>query len=87
MSSWKRSSLASTATIAFSAGGRRIAIWIELNPPHEIPHIPTAPLHHGWAASHAITSSPSRCSSSEYSKSGGVPSLAPVPRMSTRAPT
>ncbi len=72
--------------MAFSAGGRRSATWIALNPPHEMPHMPTAPVHHGWAASQAMTSSASRCSVSVYSPSGRVPPLRPVPRMSTRAP-
>ena len=40
--------------IAFSAGGRSAAIWSELNPPQELPIIPTLPVHQGWAASHAI---------------------------------
>ena len=66
-SSWYRSSVASIATIAFSAGGRRIAMWIELNPPHEIPNMPTLPFENFWRASHAMTSSPSRCSISLYS--------------------
>jgi hypothetical protein len=54
-------SVASSATMARSAPGvsDRIAIWIELNPPQEMPHIPTAPVHHGWAASHEMTASPS----------------------------
>src|SRR5215468_1881089 len=82
------SSDASTAMIALRAGGGgwRVAIWIELNPPHEIPHMPTAPVHHGCSASHAITASASRCSCSVYSPSGSSPSLFPVPLMSTRAP-
>ena len=42
--------------IAFSAGGRWLATCNALKPPHEIPIMPTAPLHQGWAASQAITS-------------------------------
>ena len=48
--------------------------------------MPTAPVHHGWPASQAMTASASRCSVSVYSPSGRVPPLRPVPRMSTRAP-
>src|SRR5919108_671553 len=87
MSRRNRSSEASMATMAPSAGGRRMASWIELKPPHEIPHIPTAPFDHGCAASQAMTASPSSSSRSLYSPSGSRPSLRPVPRMSTRAPT
>ena len=66
-SSWYRSSVASTAMIALSAGGLRIAMWIELKPPQEMPNIPTLPLEKGCRASQAMTSSPSRCSISLYS--------------------
>ncbi len=62
-------------------------MWIELNPPQEMPNIPTLPLENFWRASQAITSSPSRCSISEYSYGMSAPSLEPVPRMSTRATT
>ena len=41
---------------AFSAGGRRAATCSPLKPPHEMPNMPTAPVHQGCAASHAITS-------------------------------
>src|SRR4051794_5324471 len=61
-SSLYRSSVEQTVMIAFKAGGRRAATWRLLNPPHDFPIIPTAPLHHGCAAIHAITSTPS-CSS------------------------
>jgi hypothetical protein len=49
MSSWNRSSVAMAAQIAFRAGGggSRIAIWIALKPPQEMPHIPTLPLDQG----------------------------------------
>jgi hypothetical protein len=87
MSSWNSSSVAMSATMALSSGGLRVAIWMALNPPQEIPHIPTLPFDHGCPASQAITSIPSSCSCSVYSPSGTTPSLAPVPRMSTRAPT
>src|ERR687892_661323 len=87
MSRRNRSSEASTATMARSAVGCRIASWIALKPPHEIPHIPTAPFDHGCAASQAMTASPSASSWSLYSPPGSRPSLRPVPRMSTRAPT
>ena len=73
--------------MAFSAGGRREAICRALKPPQEIPVIPTFPFDQGWRASHAITSVQSLCSIREYSRSGGAPSLVPVPRMSTRALT
>ncbi len=53
--------------IAFSAGGLRIAMWIELKPPQEMPNIPTLPFEKGCRASQAITSSPSLCSISLYS--------------------
>ena len=43
-------------TIAFSAGGRRAATCRPLKPPHEMPIMPTAPVHQGCAASQAITS-------------------------------
>ena len=49
--------------------------------------MPTLPFDQDWRASQAITSSASCCSCAEYSRSGGVPSLLPKPRMSTRAPT
>ncbi len=86
-SSWYRSSVASTAMIALSAGGRRIAMWMELKPPHEMPNMPTRPLDHVCFASQAITRSPSAFSMSLYSYGMSVPSLEPVPRMSTRATT
>src|SRR4029078_4974661 len=54
-----------------------------VNPPHEMPHIPTDPVDQGCAASHRITSSPSACSASEYSCGGGRPSLRPVLRSAT----
>src|SRR5215467_6046348 len=44
--------------MAFRAGGRRAATCSPLNPPQEIPIIPTAPLHQGCAASQAINSTP-----------------------------
>ncbi len=52
-------------TTAFSAGGRRAATCRPLNPPQEMPIIPTSPLHHSCAASQAITSSASSCSCGE----------------------
>ncbi len=45
--------------------------------------MPTAPLHHGWLASQAITSSASSSSGWLYS-SASTPSDSPLPRMSTR---
>jgi len=45
--------------------------------------MPTAPLHHGCAASQAITSSASSCSCWAYS-SNNNPSDSPLPRISTR---
>jgi hypothetical protein len=53
--------------IAFRAGGLRIAMWMELKPPHETPNMPTFPVENGWLASQAITESPSAFSWSEYS--------------------
>ena len=47
--------------------------------------MPTAPVHHGWAAIHSITSRQSACSCGVYS-SVQTPSDSPVPRMSTRTP-
>jgi hypothetical protein len=79
--------VASTATIALSAGGFRMAMWIELNPPHEMPNMPTLPSEKGREASQAITCSPSRCSISLYSYGISTPPLFPVPLMSTRATT
>ena len=70
-------------TTAFSAGGRRAASCSPLNPPQEIPIIPTLPSHHGWRAIQAITASPSESSCSEYSSSKS-PSESPVPATSTR---
>jgi hypothetical protein len=75
------------AMIAFSAGGLRIAMWMELKPPQEMPNMPTLPFENGRAASQAITASPSCCSCSVYSYSMSLPALSPVPRMSTRATT
>ena len=69
--------------IARSAGGRRAATWSALKPPQELPIMPTAPVHHGWAASHAMTATASSCSSARYS-SVSTPSESPLPRMSTR---
>ena len=58
-SSWYRSSVASTAMIALRAGGLRIAMWIELKPPQEIPNMPTFPFEKGCFESQSITTSPS----------------------------
>ena len=41
---------------AFNAGGCKNAVCRQLNPPHDFPIIPTVPLHHGWSASHSMTS-------------------------------
>ena len=71
--------------MAFSAGGRRAATCSPLKPPHEIPIMPTAPLHQGWAASQAMISSASSCSCWAYS-SDNRPSDSPLPRISTRTP-
>ncbi len=48
-----------------------------------MPHMPTAPVHHGWAASHSTASYPSRVSASVYS-SRATPADDPVPRTSSR---
>ena len=69
--------------MARSAGGRRAATWSALKPPQELPIIPTAPVHHGWAASQAMTSTASSCSMGRYS-SVSTPSESPLPRWSTR---
>ena len=45
--------------------------------------MPTAPVHQGWAASQAMTSTASSSSCWVYSSSMR-PSESPVPRMSTR---
>ena len=62
-----------------------MAICIELKPPHEIPNIPTFPFDQFCADNHSITSSPSFSSISEYSLGMTLPSLLPVPLMSTLA--
>ena len=69
--------------IAPSPGGRRAAIWSELKPPQEMPHMPSFPVHHGCSAIQARISSASSCSCWVYS-SVSTPSESPVPRMSTR---
>ncbi len=71
------------AQIAFSAGGRSQAICSELNPEYDVPHMPTLPSHHSWAASQAMTVTRSDCSASGYS-SVASPSDEPVPRRSSR---
>ena len=71
--------------IAASSGGRRAATCSELNPPQEMPIIPTFPEHHGCAAIQARTSSASSPSCWEYS-SVRTPPESPLPRMSTRTP-
>ncbi len=71
--------------MAFSAGGRRAATCRLLNPPHEPPVMPTAPLHQGWAAIQAMVSTASSCSCTRYSSSS-TPSLSPLPRWSMRIP-
>ncbi len=68
---------------ARSAGGASAATCNELKPPHEIPIMPTRPLHHGCSASQAISSTASFNSAAEYS-SPNNPSESPLPRMSTR---
>ena len=78
-----RSSVAWIATIARRCGGRVAATWIEVKPPYDSPHIPTAPLHHGCAASHSTASWPSSVSASVYS-SVATPWELPVPRTSSR---
>ncbi|SLI50057.1 Uncharacterised protein [Mycobacteroides abscessus subsp. abscessus] len=78
--------MAEALTIAFSAGGRRAATCRLLNPPQEMPIIPTLPSHQGWSASHAITSQASSCSVGRYS-SVSTPSESPLPRRSTRTLT
>ena len=70
--------------IAFSAGGRLAATCSALKPPQEIPVMPTLPLHQGCAASCAMISQASSCSSGRYS-SARSPSESPEPRRSIRA--
>ena len=48
-------------------GQFRAAIWIELNPPQEMPNMPTLPFDQACFDSQSITTSPSACSMSEYS--------------------
>jgi hypothetical protein len=84
-SSRNRSSVASVARIAFSAGGRRIATWIELKPPQDLPHIPTRPFDPSISESNRMISTASSSSCSEYSRGGSTPSDEPVPRTSTVA--
>ena len=69
--------------MALSAGGRRAATCRLLNPVHEMPVMPTAPVHQGWAAIQAIDSQTSWCSRAVYS-SRMTPSESPVPRRSRR---
>src|SRR6218665_2170052 len=68
--------------MALSAAGRRAATCSALKPPHDLPIMPSAPLHQGWRAIQAITSSASSCSSARYS-SAIEPSESPEPRMWT----
>ena len=69
--------------IAFRAGGRSIASWIELNPEYDVPYIPTEPVDQSRVASQSITVTRSVRSIAGYSSSA-IPSLVPVPRTSTR---
>ena len=69
--------------IALSAGGRRAATWRLLKPPHEMPIMPTEPVHHGCAAIQAIDLEQSSCSCGWYSSSSTPVGLA-EPRKSTR---
>src|SRR6185312_2143789 len=69
--------------MALRAGGRWAATWSALNPLHEIPIMPTLPVHQGWAAIQAMISHASACSWGRYSSSR-IPSDSPVPRMSAR---
>jgi len=78
--------VAEALMIALSACGRCAATWRLLNPPHEMPIMPTLPSHHGCSASHSITWQASSCSVSRYS-SNNTPSESPLPRMSTRTLT
>ena len=61
-------------------GGRWAATWRPLNPPQDLPIIPTAPLHHGWEAIQAMASTASSCSWTVYS-SVSTPCGVPGPRM------
>ena len=74
-----------TAMIATSAGGSRMATWIALKPPQDLPHMPTRPFEPGIWESWSMISIASSSSSSEYSRGGTAPSEEPVPRMSTVA--
>ncbi len=73
------------AQIASSIGGRSIAVCSAEKPPHEMPHIPIRPVHHGCSASHSSTATLSSCSMGRYSPRA-TPSEPPVPRMSMRTP-
>ena len=67
------------------SGGRIAATCNPLNPPQEIPIMPTPPFDQPCAAIQAITSQASASSCSEYSSSNS-PSESPLPRLSTRTP-
>ena len=58
---------ACVANLPTPLGGLRMAIWMELNPPQEMPNMPTLPVDHSCCDSQSITSSPSSHSMSEYS--------------------
>jgi hypothetical protein len=62
---------------------RSAATCSALKPPHEMPIMPTLPVHQGWLASQAMTAAPSASSCGRYS-SARMPSESPDPRMSTR---
>ena len=70
------SSIAWIVTIARSEGGFVAATARPVFPPHETPHMPVVPSHHGCAASQARASWPSVAS---WMANGGtgVPSDAP----------
>ncbi len=68
--------------IALSAGGLMAAICRLLNPPQEIPIIPTRPLHQGCSLSQRMTATPSSISDCRY-WSTSTPSDSPEPRIST----
>ena len=69
--------------MALSAGGRCWATCRLLKPLHEMPVMPTLPLHQSRSASQAMASQMSSCSRTEYS-SASVPSESPLPRRSRR---
>lgn len=83
MSSVNRLSVNPNTMIALSAAGWQAATCNALNPLHDLPIIPTAPLHQVCRLIQSITYTASSCSCYKYS-SRNIPSDSPEPRISTR---